>query len=161
MNSLSVSRNHLESTFFRKITMNTLFASRFLLQFTIVFAEPLWIRSEITKKPLWNHYEFTIFAISLEIHCLFRKFTICFANFPWIHYLPRDFSWNLLSFSRIHYLLREFTLNPLSFFRNDYEFAMKSILIHYLFRELTIFFANSLSVSRIHLESTILFVESL
>ena len=128
MNLLSASRFDLESTFFRKITMNTLFASQFLLQFTIVFAEPLWIRSEITKKPLWNHYEFTIFAISLEIHCHFRKFTICFAIFPWIHYLPRDFSLNLLSFSRIHYLLREFSLNPLSFF---FETIMNSLWNQY------------------------------
>ena len=41
-----------ESTFFLKITMDSLFAVRFLLQFTFLKAEPLCMRYEITIKPL-------------------------------------------------------------------------------------------------------------
>ena len=110
----------------RGFSLKSLSISWIHLQYIILFAKPLKIRSGFTMKPFWHHYDVTIFfALSLGIH--HREFTTCFPNYPWIYYLPGDFSWNSLSFWRIHALLREFILNPLSFFWNEYEFAMKSL----------------------------------
>ena len=61
--------------------------------------------------------------------------------------LLRDFSLNSLSFSQIHFLFRKLSMNSSS---NSW----------FLF-EITFFFANSLSVPRIQLESIFYFVISL
>ena len=95
------------------------------------------------------------------------RFTIYFAISIWIHYLIPEITMNTLFFSRneiwIHNLLRNLTLNSLSSFRNHYQYNIYlqnqfwfticfaiSLWIHSIF-------SNSLSVLRIHLESTILF----
>ena len=145
MNSLPVSRIHLESVFslnhyelticfaislwihylIPKIAMNSRCFSRFHYEFTIVFAKSLWVRFEITWKPLWNQYEFSIFfAYLLSVSRLFHK----------NHYLLDDFNMNSPQFNleftiyfvislRIHYIYREFILNTRSVSRIYYEFT--------------------------------------
>ena len=69
MNSLSTSRIYLESFFYWKITTNLLFASPFLLQFTIFFCgitmNSLWNHYETIMKSLWNrnYYEFAMKSV--------------------------------------------------------------------------------------------------
>ena len=163
MNSLSISLIHLESTFFREITMNS-----------------LWNHYETTMKSLCIHYIF--FVISIWIHYLrrdfylnsffFFEFTICSPwttmISPWNHY---EITRNSSSFSRIHYLFRECPMDSPSASRFLFEFIL-FFRIHYLFCEFTLnprsfslwphheITVNSLFVSKIHLEF-IFFAKSL
>ena len=117
----------------------------------------IWIRYDITMKPLWNQYEFTSgFAISLWNHYLSPKITIDSLYFSRNQY---EFTICFAISLFIDCLFREVTLNPWSFLWINDEYAMKSIWIHFLLRgfSLNSLFANSLSVSRSHLESTLFF----
>ena len=143
----------------------------------------LWIKFTFFANSLWIQYLFREF----KWICSFsRVFAFCYVYSHWILFPFRECTINTKSVSHIHLestVFRKITMNwlfaswlfsfnPLSFLWNHYEFAMKSLWNHYeitmnslfvlpfLF-ELTIFFANSLSVSRIYLESTILFSELL
>ena len=119
----------------------------------------IWIRYDITMKPLWNQYEFTSgFAISLWNHYLSPKITIDSLYFSRNQY---EFTICFAISLFIDCLFREVTLNPWYFLWIHDEYAMKSIWIHFLLRgfSLNSLFANSLSVSRSHLESTLFFFE--
>ena len=154
-----------------KIIIDTLFFSRNQFGFAICFAAWLWIHYlilEITFNSLSASrfsYELATFCSNPpSIHYLLH-------DSPWIHYVFLDLTFNSLCFSRfdfqfticlaislwIHYLIREYTLNPQSFWPNHYGFG-DSLWIHCLLRDFTM---NSLSLSRIHLELTILFTKSL
>ena len=129
MDSPSVSRIYLESTFFLRITLNSLSASRLHYEFTICFANSPRIHFF-----LLNHYKFAMKSLWNHYETTMESL--------WIHHLLRDFTRNSSSFSRIHYLYREFSMN--------------SLFASWFLFEFTISIANSLSVSRIHLESTVL-----
>ena len=87
----------------------------------------------------WIHYIFTIyFANLLWIHYRLGEFTTHPVSGPWIHCLLHKYTMNSPSFTRIHYnflSLRLDTMNLLSILRTQDEFS--------------IFFANSLSISRL------------
>ena len=108
---------------FREINLNSLSPSRFHNEFTVFFANPLWIH---VFSP--NHY----------------GFTICYAISLWTHYLFYDNTINTLSASRFYY---KFTMDTLLISQIHFKFTIffaKSLYIHYRFREFTICFANSL-----------------
>ena len=130
LNSLSFSQIHLESTFFCIMTMNSLTASRFTVN-TLSFSR--------------IHYFF------LQI---FYEITICCAIFS---FNSLFFFANSLSVTRVHFESTIWFGKPLWI---RFEITMKRFWNHY---EIAIFLAifplrdftmNSLSVSRIHLEST-------
>ena len=119
MNPLIVFRNHYEFTiyFANSLWIHSLSVSRIYLESTIFF--------DTTMNSLWNYYEITMKSI-------------------WIHYLFRYFTRNSSFFSRIHYIFREFPINLRSASPFFYEFTIcfaNSPWIHY---EFTIFFAMSL-----------------
>ena len=98
---------------------------------------------------------------ALHASGFYYKSTISFAISLWIHYLFREFILNSLFFSQNH---DEFTILFPKLLWMHYFFA-KSIWIYYFLRDFTenssFFFAYSLSVSRIHLESTFLWIDYL
>ena len=169
MNSLTVSRIDLESTSFRQITMNSLSSSRFHFTHTIRFANCQRIHflfRDLTLNSLShprNNYVntfslwFNYLLLDLSLNSLsvpriqlkstfFRNFTMNSPNISVIHFeyaiYFANFQWN-------HNLLWDYTMNSIFVFT-------KSLWLHYLD-----FTKNSLSVPRMHLESTIYFVISL
>ena len=135
------SRMHLESTFSREITMNSLYSSRYHFDSTICFVISLWIRyhfHEINVNSLSIsrfYYEFNIFSPkSLLIHFFIAE-TI------WIHYFCRDFTMISLSAWWFHYEYRKINMISLSSSRNHYEYTINIAIlrwIHYIFRVFTI-----------------------
>ena len=147
---------------FPKFTMNSVDVSCEHFEFTIYFADSLWIQYRLGEI-LWIHYQFHEFTINfgeffwcfaniLWIHCLNREssknsrdvrilfeFNWFSANKLWIHFIFREFTINLLPFSRIHYLFREFTLDLLSFVRiyNEFTIFFTILLWTPYIRELT------------------------
>ena len=134
----------LNSLFFRELTLNPLSFLRNHFEFVM--------------KSLWIHYKITMNSPhSSRLHYLFREFSLNSLSFSQIHLESTFFcimTMNSLTASR-------FTVNTLSFSRIHYFFLQ-------IFYEITIccaifsfnslfFFANSLSVTRIHFESTIWF----
>ena len=132
-------------------------------ELTICFGNSPWIHLLF----LQNHYKFEWRWICYPFHCntvnslfisrIFYEFTICFANLLWINYPFREITVNSLSFSRISYKFTTyFAISSWIhfFFANSLFFTR----IHYLFRDFSLnslSYANSRSVSPIHLESSI------
>jgi len=160
-----------------EIDMNSLSASRFLLEFTfreftICFAKSPWIHFiffrnhyEYAIISLWNHYEIVPLSVPLSVPRIHRESTIYFVISLCYHYLFCDFSMDLLYISEIyfkysvcyanflwiHYL---FTLSiSWIYFKFTFYFAI-SFLNHYLFR---LFTMKSLFISCIHFTSKIIF----
>ena len=116
---------------FREINLNSLSPSRFHNEFTVFFANPLWIH---VFSP--NHY----------------GFTICYAISLWTHYLFYDNTINTLSASRFYY---KFTMDTLLISQIHFKFTIlfpKSLWLNYLRPEINL---NSLSASPSHLESSL------
>ena len=147
LNLLSFSRNHLQSTFFREITINSLYVSRVQRESTILFAELRLI-----------FYAFHFITVNtLSALRFFSESTIYFVISLWIQYQFRDFTMNSLYILGIHFecticfaillcihnLLREFP---------QYEFAICFLNSPWIdfFRQITL---NSLCFLRLHLES--------
>ena len=108
-------------------SQNSLNVSWVNYEFTIYFANSLWIHSFFNSLEIeFRFWEFAIYVA--KIPWVHYEFTCCFPNILWIHYLFRGFTMNFLGISRICF---EFTIN----FPN-------SLWIYYLFREFTIYLAN-------------------
>ena len=169
INSLSVLRIHLESTIvFADDEFNTMNSIRWIQydEFNIFFAISQWFHHrfrDFRKNSLFrdftlsslsfsrNHYFFREINLnSLSASRFHYKFTICFANSPWIHHLFSKVTINTLSFSGIHYEFTIFFANSLSVSRIHVEFTF--------LRETTM---NSLSFPLFHFKFTILFPKSL
>ena len=156
----------------------------------IVFANSLWIHYQFRKftlNPFFRestifsrfHIEITIlFPKSPSIHCLFREinlnslspsrfhneFTVFFANPLWIHvFSPNHYGFTICYAISLwtHYLFYDNTINTLSASRFYYKFTMDTLLISQIHFKFTIVFARSLSVSLIHCEIAICYVNSL
>ena len=115
------------SLIFCEFPMNSLFASRFLFEFTILFRE-LTVCYAIS---LWIHYLFW----ETTLNSLLSHFETILKS-VWNRYLLGDF---------FYYLFREFTFNSLSTsrFHNEFTFFIAtSLVIYYSFREFTICFEN-------------------
>ena len=150
MNLLSASRFNLESTFFRKITMNSLSASWFFFQFTICFLNSPWIHflfCGTTMNSLWNHYETTRNSSSFSrIHYLFREFPMN-SQFATRFLLGLTiFFANSLSVTLIYHRSTIFYSQRLWI---RYEITIKSLVEQY---EFTIFFAISLWIDYLSCE---------
>ena len=79
----------------REFTSNPFFTGKLLLICCLLrhfsfnslsfFAELLWIRYEITMKPLWNHYE-----TGITMNSLWNQYEITMKLILWLIYLLRD-----------------------------------------------------------------------
>ena len=87
LNPVSFSRIHYESTLFRKFSINSLPVSPLHFEYSIFFANLLWIRflfCEFAMDSLFNtriHFEYLIF-FCFGIHLTLKKF---FAKSAWIN----------------------------------------------------------------------------
>ena len=132
--------------------MNSFSASRFLFELTFFYGNSLSVSR--------NQFECSILS---RIHFTLKIFIV---NSEWINLLDHEFPFNSLSPSRIHY---KYTRSTLQFHDEFTIIFAYSLSIYYLFREkLSIHYQfhyqfpiNSLSVSWIHLESTIFYAKSL
>ena len=118
MNSLSLSRIHLESMFH--------------YEFTICFAYFLWI-----------HHLLRDFTMNLlYISGIHFEYTICFAYFLWIHHLTI----NLLSFSRNHCEFTFFFENPLLMKYLFRDISLNSLFVWVIHYRIAVCFLNSLYI---------------
>ena len=127
---------------FREFVINSISFSRIHSWFIMYFAD--WLFN--TRIHL-N----TLFCSISRIHFTLKKF---FAETAWINYLYREFT--LILFPRslwMQYFFEEIHINSLSAFTMNALFVSQIQLessIFFALTKFTIFFANSLSVSRIH-----------
>ena len=92
MNTLSISRIHLDFTFYRLITINSLSFSRFNFEITILFP----------KSPSIYYLFREMNMNSLSASWFNNEFTVCFANSLSINFFRR-ITMDSLSVSRFYY----------------------------------------------------------
>ena len=121
---------------FCEFTIDLLLISRIYYGFTHFFANSLSIHKYIIFYA--NSPQFSVFIANLvQIHVMFREFTMILLDVPRIYYLFtifREFVVNSVSAPRIHYLLRKYTINSPSYTTMN---SLSVSRIHYLFDEFT------------------------
>ena len=123
---------------FRRITIDSVSASRFHYEYTICFCE-FTINSLLLFRDPMNslfilpnllriHYHCQEFVIkSLYLSHIKNEFTIFNSNSFWIHYLCRVFTINYLWLSPVHFKFASFNANLFWFYNIDCLFKQKSL----------------------------------